>query len=153
MEISPCHNSVAGHQIATNFCTCHDSCAETVTFFPVSFFPTCPLLLSFLLLFFLLLFFLPETVTFFPVTFFFLLLSFRAPTGPWSMFSTCKDFNYLCHFNFRKWYGMSIIYLYVLQNDWAHTGLNTLRLRQDGRHLCRRHFHMYFHERKLLNFK
>ena len=27
MEISPCHNSVAGHQIATNFCTCHDSTA------------------------------------------------------------------------------------------------------------------------------
>ena len=25
LEISPCHNSVAGHQIATNFCTCHDS--------------------------------------------------------------------------------------------------------------------------------
>ena len=27
METSPCHNSVAGHQIATNFCTCHDSTA------------------------------------------------------------------------------------------------------------------------------
>ena len=27
MEISPCHNSIAGHQIATNFCTCHDSTA------------------------------------------------------------------------------------------------------------------------------
>ena len=27
MEISPCHNSVAGHQIATNFCTCHGSTA------------------------------------------------------------------------------------------------------------------------------
>ena len=27
MENSPCHNSVAGHQIATNFCTCHDSTA------------------------------------------------------------------------------------------------------------------------------
>ena len=25
MEISPCCNSVDGHQIATNFCTCHDS--------------------------------------------------------------------------------------------------------------------------------
>ena len=25
METSPCHNSVAGHHIATNFCTCHDS--------------------------------------------------------------------------------------------------------------------------------
>ena len=27
MEISPCCNSVDGHQIATNFCTCHDSTA------------------------------------------------------------------------------------------------------------------------------
>ena len=27
METSPCCNSVAGHQIATNFCTCHDSTA------------------------------------------------------------------------------------------------------------------------------
>ena len=27
METSPWHNSVAGHQIATNFCTCHDSTA------------------------------------------------------------------------------------------------------------------------------
>ena len=27
MEISPCCNSVTGHQIATNFCTCHDSTA------------------------------------------------------------------------------------------------------------------------------
>ena len=27
METSPCHNSIAGHQIATNFCTCHDSTA------------------------------------------------------------------------------------------------------------------------------
>ena len=27
METSPCHNSVARHQIATNFCTCHDSTA------------------------------------------------------------------------------------------------------------------------------
>ena len=27
METSPCHNSVAGHQIATFFCTCHDSTA------------------------------------------------------------------------------------------------------------------------------
>ena len=27
MEISPCHNSVADHQIATKFCTCHDSTA------------------------------------------------------------------------------------------------------------------------------
>ena len=27
METSPCHNSVAGHQIATNFCTCYDSTA------------------------------------------------------------------------------------------------------------------------------
>ena len=27
METSPCHNSLAGHQIATNFCTCHDSTA------------------------------------------------------------------------------------------------------------------------------
>ena len=27
METSPCHNSVAGHQIATHFCTCHDSTA------------------------------------------------------------------------------------------------------------------------------
>ena len=27
METSTCHNSVAGHQIATNFCTCHDSTA------------------------------------------------------------------------------------------------------------------------------
>ena len=25
METSPCHNSVAGHQISTFFCTCHDS--------------------------------------------------------------------------------------------------------------------------------
>ena len=27
METLPCHNAVAGHQIATNFCTCHDSTA------------------------------------------------------------------------------------------------------------------------------
>ena len=27
METSPCHNSVAGHKIATNFCICHDSTA------------------------------------------------------------------------------------------------------------------------------
>ena len=27
METSPCCDSVAGHQIATNFCTCHDSTA------------------------------------------------------------------------------------------------------------------------------
>ena len=27
MEISPCCNSVAGHQIATNFCICYDSTA------------------------------------------------------------------------------------------------------------------------------
>ena len=27
METSPCHISVAGHQIATNICTCHDSTA------------------------------------------------------------------------------------------------------------------------------
>ena len=27
METSPCRNSVAGHQITTNFCTCHDSTA------------------------------------------------------------------------------------------------------------------------------
>ena len=27
IETSPCCNSVAGHQIATNFCTCHDSTA------------------------------------------------------------------------------------------------------------------------------
>ena len=27
METSPCCNSVTGHQIATNFCTCHDSTA------------------------------------------------------------------------------------------------------------------------------
>ena len=27
METSPCCNSVAGHQIATKFCTCHDSTA------------------------------------------------------------------------------------------------------------------------------
>ena len=27
VETSPCHYSVAGHQIATNFCTCHDSTA------------------------------------------------------------------------------------------------------------------------------
>ena len=27
METSPCHNSVAGHRIATNPCTCHDSTA------------------------------------------------------------------------------------------------------------------------------
>ena len=27
METSPCSNSVTGHQIATNFCTCHDSTA------------------------------------------------------------------------------------------------------------------------------
>ena len=27
METSLCHNSVARHQIATNFCTCHDSTA------------------------------------------------------------------------------------------------------------------------------
>ena len=27
MGTSPCLNSVAGHQIATNFCTCHDSTA------------------------------------------------------------------------------------------------------------------------------
>ena len=27
MEISSCCNSVTGHQIATNFCTCHDSTA------------------------------------------------------------------------------------------------------------------------------
>ena len=27
MEISPCHNSFAGHQIATTFCTCHDCTA------------------------------------------------------------------------------------------------------------------------------
>ena len=27
METSPCHNSIAGHQIVTNFCTCHDSTA------------------------------------------------------------------------------------------------------------------------------
>ena len=27
MEIWPCHNSVAGHQIATIFCTCHESTA------------------------------------------------------------------------------------------------------------------------------
>ena len=27
METSPWHNSVAGHQIATNLCTCHDSTA------------------------------------------------------------------------------------------------------------------------------
>ena len=27
METSPCHDSVAGHQIATIFCTCHDSTA------------------------------------------------------------------------------------------------------------------------------
>ena len=27
METLTCHNSVAGHQIATNFCTCHDSTA------------------------------------------------------------------------------------------------------------------------------
>ena len=27
METSPCCNSVVGHQIATNFCTCHDSTA------------------------------------------------------------------------------------------------------------------------------
>ena len=27
MKTSPCCNSVAGHQIATNFCTCHDSTA------------------------------------------------------------------------------------------------------------------------------
>ena len=27
METLPCCNSVAGHQIATNFCTCHDSTA------------------------------------------------------------------------------------------------------------------------------
>ena len=27
METSPCHNSVAGQQIATSFCTCHDSTA------------------------------------------------------------------------------------------------------------------------------
>ena len=27
METSPCHNSVAGHQITTIFCTCHDSTA------------------------------------------------------------------------------------------------------------------------------
>ena len=26
-ENFPCHNSVAGHKIATNFCTCHDSTA------------------------------------------------------------------------------------------------------------------------------
>ena len=31
MEISPCCNSVAGHQIATNFCTCHDSTAVAIT--------------------------------------------------------------------------------------------------------------------------
>ena len=27
METSPCSNSITGHQIATNFCTCHDSTA------------------------------------------------------------------------------------------------------------------------------
>ena len=27
MQTSPCHNPVAGHQIATNFCTCQDSTA------------------------------------------------------------------------------------------------------------------------------
>ena len=47
-------------------------------------------------------------------------------------------------------------YMYSLFMDscvTSHRWVNTLRPRQNGRHFCRRHFHVHFLEWKLSNFK
>ena len=41
--------------------------------------------------------------------------------------------------------------MFLVRHPWSHSGLNTLRLRQNGRQICRRHIQMHFLEWKFLN--